>query len=72
MTVLVLVAGSVLVGVFKCIQVHELESVLTSEKTLLQSATENLQRVTAESEAGREVWERERASLTALVKVCCQ
>ena len=67
-------SGRMLVAGFSVciIQVHALESALTSEKTLLQSATENLQRVSAESEAAREVWERERGSLTALVKVCCQ
>ena len=50
------------------LQVRELESGLVSEKALQQSATENLRRVTAESEAAREAWERERSSLTALVQ----
>ena len=50
------------------LQVRELESSLVSEKALQQSATENLRRMTAESEAAREAWERERSSLTALVQ----
>lgn len=41
-----------------------------SERALQQSAKEDLQRATVELEAAREVWERERSSLAALVKVC--